>query len=340
MRLHLPFLFTVIFFLTPNAQSQCVATNQSSTDDYSIQITASIPDVEVIGDYGTTWNIQFSYNFDISYSGTEIPQPKGSKSILYNLQTYLYCDHIENGETYIDNLESIENGGNATLYSPIKQTVDYISAIINKPSINATYEDFGCTLMTRMSGPGIADTFVPFICNNTILPIELDNFSVSTTKLNYVKINWTTNSEKNNDFFTIERATNNIAWEEIVRIKGAGSANCENSYQFIDKNAKIGENYYRLKQTDFSGVEKTFPPKHINIKPINKTNLYPTTVTNFLTINNYNGDAIQIYSSEGKLQLNLTKKQSGPIIKIDAKNLERGIYYIKIGEETLQFNKN
>lgn len=338
MYIYLITYFTFLFLLTNNTYSQCVATNQSSTQDYAIQITASSPDLDIIGDFGTSWNIQFSYDFDISFSGTEIPEIKGKKSVLYNIQTYVYCDHIQNGETYIDNLESIKNGGNARLYSPIKPTVDYISAIINKPSADAVYEDFGCTLMSRMSGPGITDTFVPFVCN-TILPIELSYFNLFKLKYNNVKINWETKTELNNDFFTIERAVDDLKWEKIAFIKGSGSSNQANFYQYIDKNPSNGNNYYRLKQTDYSGTEKTSPPKLVNIINENLISLYPTIVRDFVTIQNIEGEEIKIYSSGGKLQLHLTEKKTNNSIKIDTKHLEKGIYFVKINDNTLKFIK-
>ena len=90
----------------------------------------------------------------------------------------------------------------------------------------------------------------PGLCSS--LPIELLTFTAER-QFNDVAVNWTTATEINNDFFSIERSPNGNDWEVIGTIKGAGNSIHETDYVFIDKNPLTGTSYYRLKQTDFNG---------------------------------------------------------------------------------------
>lgn len=89
----------------------------------------------------------------------------------------------------------------------------------------------------------------------TVLPIELTSFDAKRIE-NFVKLNWQTASEKNNEFFTIERSLDGINFEEIKRVKGAGDSFEMNIYESIDENPSAEVSYYRLKQTDFNGQFK------------------------------------------------------------------------------------
>jgi len=97
------------------------------------------------------------------------------------------------------------------------------------------------------------------------LPIELVNFSLDKYDDN-VKINWTTGSELNNDYFTIERSFDGYAWKEIDRIKGVGNSSSLIDYSYIDRQSNLsGIVYYRLKQTDYDGKFERFHIKSINM---------------------------------------------------------------------------
>ena len=85
-----------------------------------------------------------------------------------------------------------------------------------------------------------------------ILPIELSFFNAIALE-DKVELNWVTSSEKNNDFFTIEKSMNGSVWEVVSTLKGSGNSNQELSYSLYDYLPYQGDSYYRLKQTDFDG---------------------------------------------------------------------------------------
>ncbi len=85
-----------------------------------------------------------------------------------------------------------------------------------------------------------------------VLPIELVLFTASCNG-NSVDVKWTTASEKNNDYFILERSYDAVNFTEIARIAGAGTSIEEHNYAFVDYEYYGGEMYYRLKQVDYDG---------------------------------------------------------------------------------------
>ncbi|MBL4706000.1 MAG: T9SS type A sorting domain-containing protein [Flavobacteriales bacterium] len=90
------------------------------------------------------------------------------------------------------------------------------------------------------------------ICN-ILLPIELLSFTgkaSGATNLLY----WTTATEKNNDYFSIEKSKNGFQWEVLTKVPGAGNSSSPRHYQATDHLPFVQQTYYRLKQTDFDGT--------------------------------------------------------------------------------------
>lgn len=90
----------------------------------------------------------------------------------------------------------------------------------------------------------------------TPLPVELIRFDGQCSGKNVV-LNWTTASEINNNFFTIERSADGITFQGIGTINGAGNSTSTLYYMFSDNQSFTNGAYYRLKQTDYNGDSKT-----------------------------------------------------------------------------------
>ena len=104
---------------------------------------------------------------------------------------------------------------------------------------------------TVWNGPG--PTGGPTGYGTAPLPIELVAFTAVLDKTEVV-LKWTTATEENNDYFTIERSRNGISFETMTTIDGAGNSSSEKSYAAKDASPLEGTSYYRLKQTDFNGT--------------------------------------------------------------------------------------
>lgn len=84
------------------------------------------------------------------------------------------------------------------------------------------------------------------------LPVELISF-VGENQNGFNKLDWKTASELNNDYFELERSATGETFSTITRVSGRGTVNELSSYNFLDEEPMVGNNYYRLKQVDFDG---------------------------------------------------------------------------------------
>lgn len=84
-----------------------------------------------------------------------------------------------------------------------------------------------------------------------VLPIELSEFK-ATTESSSIKVQWTTLSEYESDYFSLEKLGEN--WEEVNRQNAAGYSTQPKNYFFSDFDIEDELNYYRLKQVDFDGA--------------------------------------------------------------------------------------
>lgn len=90
------------------------------------------------------------------------------------------------------------------------------------------------------------------------LPITLIDFTAKTTAENKVRLDWATQTEVNNEYFTIERSATGQTWKTIGTVNGAGTVLTPRNYTYYDDAPLSGNNYYRLKQTDFDGTTAVF----------------------------------------------------------------------------------
>jgi fibronectin-binding autotransporter adhesin len=127
---------------------------------------------------------------------------------------------------------------------------------------------------------------------STPLPIELLKFT-ATAHNDEVDLSWTTATETNNNFFTIEKSNDGKTFECINTVKGAGNSTARLDYFSVDTNPYFGISYYRLKQTDFNG--KYSYSKLVAVELIGKNNfdfnVYP---------NPNNGESINLSFREKK----------------------------------------
>ena len=179
------------------------------------------------------------------------------------------------------------------------------------------------------------------IAQTTPLPVELLNFNAKCID-NNTTLTWTTASEINNDYFTIERSFDGIDFDEITTANGNGNSSSSTTYQWIDKNNTNQTSYYRLKQTDFDGNTVLLETKAITCNNIRKISIYPNPFNNSFTINLDENTrypiTLEIRDYLGRLVHNQIIKANNTNIAID-KKLINGTYAVKIFNETSQLVK-
>ena len=92
------------------------------------------------------------------------------------------------------------------------------------------------------------------------LPVELIHFEGACMN-GAAELTWSTATEHNNAYFTIERGTDGVVWTTMARIDGAGDSQQTFDYAYTDGTVPAGSTvYYRLSQTDNNGNTEHFPP--------------------------------------------------------------------------------
>ncbi|HTF03223.1 MAG TPA: T9SS type A sorting domain-containing protein [Bacteroidia bacterium] len=104
------------------------------------------------------------------------------------------------------------------------------------------------------SGITVGFNLTPWVLSSALapLPVELVGFN-SECNGNSVLLNWTTASEQNNNYFTVERSEDGVNFRSIGTISGAGNSSQLLNYSFTDTEPTTGTTYYRLRQTDYDG---------------------------------------------------------------------------------------
>ncbi|MEO8732693.1 MAG: T9SS type A sorting domain-containing protein, partial [Flavobacteriales bacterium] len=107
--------------------------------------------------------------------------------------------------------------------------------------------------------PTPADFYRSWTLANHIapLPIELISWS-GTCDGSIVKLSWTTASEQDNSYFTVEKSKDATTWTAVGQLPGAGNSSSQIQYVYTDPDAS-GLAYYRLRQTDIDGVSTVSP---------------------------------------------------------------------------------
>jgi len=175
------------------------------------------------------------------------------------------------------------------------------------------------------------------------LPVELLSFSAGCDQ-NIVKLNWTTATETNNDYFTIERSADAQNWSFAGKVAGAGNSNSRINYSYDDNNTLNGNSYYRLKQTDFDGKNETFSPIAVTCGEHNDQNdisFYPNPFTSEIIVDldnvHFEHALIRIYDVFGKKVFEKTLNNSDAEIKktgINLESLSPGFYTVEFISES------
>ena len=131
------------------------------------------------------------------------------------------------------------------------------------------------TRANRMGEDWWMDNFELYEITQTSLPVELSYFG-GMAHLESNLIEWTTQSEYNSDYFSLERSLDGENWEEITIISSAGNSTSEINYSYQDYKLNY-LSYYRLKQVDIDGQYEMFGPISIarkeGLKIVKYTNL-------------------------------------------------------------------
>jgi hypothetical protein len=185
---------------------------------------------------------------------------------------------------------------------------------------------------------------------NVVLPIELTSFT-ATCDGRSALVEWTTATERNNDYFSLERSDDAINFTEIARVAGAGNSIELLDYSYTDYGIHGGDNYYRLVQVDYDGTRTASEIIVANcIESVAdgepEVVAYPNPFNDELTVvlDNFGNRAatIEVYDMLGKLIY--TEKVSAPQNSYETilslSNLPSGAYTVRVSTTDFVINKN
>lgn len=104
------------------------------------------------------------------------------------------------------------------------------------------------TTYQYVSGGTTVDCF-----NAVVLPVELTRFEALVTAQG-VKLSWTTETERDNVEFLLERSADGSTFSPFATVKAVGNSLVPTDYAFEDNDPISGLSYYRLSQTDVNGA--------------------------------------------------------------------------------------
>jgi hypothetical protein len=180
------------------------------------------------------------------------------------------------------------------------------------------------------------------------LPVTLIDFTAQLQD-DIVRLNWSTASELNNNYFDVERSANGTEFNSIGTVQGHNTTSVRNDYISYDESPIDGINYYRLKQVDNNGsysysriVAVTLPEKLIS-----NVSIYPNPVNNnqeihitasmqqnsLVTVKLYNANGQEVYSNS------ITANKGIQNISIPAMGLKPGLYSLIMIHNTQQITQ-
>ncbi len=263
-------------------------------------------------------------------------------------------------------------GAGAAVSNGIIKLYYYASDDVNSPTCLRIAQDNGLNTWTDIAGTGTTAptgtitsvnnfttlssfTLANGMCAGNPLPVELIKFTAQANE-NNVDIAWSTATEKNCDYFEIERSANEVDFESIGKVKGSGNSNAVIDYKWIDTKPLQSISYYRIKQVDFNGEFQYSDERVIDIttkkheediivypNPSNGKLFHIAFAHQILTVVHESKINVQLFDESGKLVFGASEGLNGNYEKdmeLDFnQKLESGIYLLKLKSDNLSINK-
>ncbi len=174
-----------------------------------------------------------------------------------------------------------------------------------------------------VTSTGCVDCSVP-------LPIELLAFTAVPTK-SAVNLNWSTATELNNDYFTIERSVNGVDFEPIAYMDGVGTSTSISYYSMVDSSPLDGLSYYRLKQTDLDGTSDYSDMKAVLFKAEMDISIFPNPASTSFELRgkNIHDSEIVVIDALGQ-KVDIVPNSGGDHVQFETQTLANGIYFVQI----------
>lgn len=175
--------------------------------------------------------------------------------------------------------------------------------------------------------------YVFAVGSGTALPVEWVAFN-ATQEGETAVLQWRTASESNNDYFAVERGSEDVQFQEIGRVPGRGNQTTPQDYVFTDVKPLQGVQYYRLRQTDIDGSYNHSPIVALPFGSVEPLTAYPSPATSSVTLEmpdvpEYDAQW-QLCDAGGTVVLSGTWPAGQSWLDLDVGVLSPGVYFFGI----------
>ena len=248
---------------------------------------------------------------EMIYCNAEINNGQaGNYPILWTNANFIASLHIGNG---IDAGHGYSAVGSPGTYSIV--------------ATNTSLPNNGCGGLTV-----ILVSINPCVCVQ-LLPIEMEKFGCTPSNGGML-VNWITASESRSSHFTIERSYDGIQYIPIAKLPAAGTSKSRKEYSYLDKDARSGNNYYRLVETDLDGHSDSFEITECELSNTSGISMYPNPNTGtfelMIETDIVNGE-LKVTNALGKI-VSVQKIVRGSN-KVNLSGLSKGIYQYSVVQD-------
>ena len=221
--------------------------------------------------------------------------------------------------------------------------VSNASQLVNNPAATT----YSVLVNTTDANGGITQALATFTLGAYPLPVVLTDFTAQAAGNRDALLNWHTASEKNNDYFEVERSFDGILFAPLGRVTGHGTTTAASAYTLTDAGVAAlatGPVYYRLRQVDLDGKSTYSPQRTVSFLKAATVSLslYPNPVVSTTTLDlsqlpatgtyqvvllDATGRAVRAWTLGGgqRQPLELTSLASGSYLLVVTGNLASGV---------------
>ncbi len=186
---------------------------------------------------------------------------------------------------------------------------------------------------TGVSLANLSNSFYVASVNSLTSPLPVTWLSFTGSVLNGdVVLDWSTATETNNAWFTVQRSTDAVNWQNLEQVAGAGTSSMSHSYTAVDRSPYPGASFYRLLQTDADGKQTYSFVLSVSVEntaPV--ISVYPNPATDNITVNFAIAGKYEItlLNSAGQT-MNRPVLSTGGTVILPVATMKAGVYFIRL----------
>ncbi len=226
----------------------------------------------------TKTNFADNFNLDVKLNACGVP---GSVNV----------NHLR---LLVDDDGDFSNGGTTCYYNGDGTgiTISYSNPVITISGIGTTH----------LANNGTGFITVGSTNELTPLPVELVTYNAQCNE-GTTALTWSTATETNNNYFTIEKSTDELTFVPVATIAGNGNSTALHQYRWEDHSPTGATTYYLLKQTDFNGATEVLGMQAIQCQQLGNISIFPNPFDGSFTIHTNNITTpmeIELYDATGR----------------------------------------